>query len=151
MSFIKSRCDHALLVSAVAQCNVLNHVNARGESRKSCELGCGRALLVERLASCPQSVGSSLERLNARARQKVRPLSSLVKVLTNERTNEVSFTLRRKEMKMINETIAGKPEKADDSFKLCNCSIHESVSPVLRPFGLRFSNETCVCWSSVGG
>ena len=28
---------------------------------------------------------------------------------------------------------------------------YESVSPVLRPFGLRFSNKMCVCWSSVGG
>ena len=63
-----------------------------------------------------------------------------------------------KEMKMMNETIADEPEKADDialhlesSFKLCNCSIHGSVSPILRPFGLRFSNEMRVCWSSAGG
>ena len=30
-------------------------------------------------------------------------------------------------------------------------SIHESVSPVLRPFGLRFSNEMCVCAGQVWG
>jgi hypothetical protein len=37
------------------------------------------------------------------------------------------------------------------SFKLYNYSIYKFVSPVLRPFGLRFSNKMCVCWSSVGG
>ena len=56
----------------------------------------------------------------------------------------------------MKESQVTQTEKADDiisnrSFKLCNCSIHESVFPVLRPFGLRVSNEMCVCWSSVGG
>ena len=40
---------------------------------------------------------------------------------------------------------------SNQSFKLYNYSIYKFVSPVLRPFGLRFSNKMCVCWSSVGG
>ena len=51
-----------------------------------------------------------------------------------QRTNEVSFTLRRKEMEMMNETIAGKPEKADDiiSNRVLNCTTIPFMSPFPR-------------------
>ena len=44
----------------------------QGESQVMCTW-LWQSFAVERLASCPQSVGSSLERPNARARKKVRP------------------------------------------------------------------------------
>ena len=79
---------------------------------------------------------------------------SFVKAVDLERVK--AFDLESKRTVRTSESPFGPDKREDDinlksSFKLYNYSIYKFVSPVLRPFGLRFSNKMCVCWSSVGG
>ena len=81
---------------------------------------------------------------------------SFVKAVDLERVKAFDLESKRTGLpKVLLDQIREIREKmisiSNQSFKLYNYSIYKFVPPVLRPFGLRFSNKMCVCWSSVGG